>query len=224
MLDANQIRRLLDSKEFSQLIDRILMNGRCRSSLTRQMLRKKDVAVVSAIGLGLQRIIELTYRPTPMADALAKQVMDFQDQRGLFRTGMTANGSGGERRCAAAPFATSTCGQDFTVGVLGASAVALRGLIGWRRQHETNRAFNNLEGSDVIQRGLDGIAGLFEIQKESGDWLQYAIDWAIVLWQLGDIEAFRAAVPIDELLDLLDSARAELSDDELCRYAHAVAA
>ena len=225
MLAANQIARLLESKDFAQLVDRILTNGRCRSLLARQMLRQAGVVKVAAIGLGLQRIIELTYRPTPMADSLATMLLELQLESGLFNVVLDGDGCGDERRSAVAPFRPGAVAPvREQLGVLGASAVAIHGLIRWRRQSECARAANLAVASTAVERGLDAIAEVFDRHKETGQWADFAVDWAIVLWQLGDIEAFRARVPIDELLDMLDAGDANLLHDELCKHAQAVAA
>ena len=60
MISQNQIERMIEAREYRQLVVRILGNGRCRSRLAEQLLKRSDVAQAAALGLALQRLGELT--------------------------------------------------------------------------------------------------------------------------------------------------------------------
>lgn len=223
MLTATQIVRLIETGDSISVVDRILANGRCRSPLAKRTLRQPKVAPVAALGLGLQRISELSYRPTPMADRIAECLAAMQCDDGMFRAGcetVQSSAGGGRRRAATLePIAAS----DADV-VVAATAVALRGLIAWRQLGEPNRLSNVALSPDAVERGLDAIAAAFERDLENNALHRHARAWAIVLWQLGDVDRFRARVAVDDLLDVIEAGDAETVSDDISRYAQAVAA
>src|SRR4029453_197859 len=108
MISQNQIVRLLDGKEYRHLVERILSNGRCRSSAARSALTRQTTAEPAALGLGLQRLLELTYRPSPTADRICARLMHMQQPDGLFADSETRHES-----------------------LLAASAVALGAVVLW---------------------------------------------------------------------------------------------
>ena len=198
MISQNQIVRLLDGKEYRHLVERILSNGRCRSSAARSALTSQTAAEPAALGLGLQRLLELTYRPSPAADRICDRLIHMQQPDGLFTDSETRHES-----------------------LLAASAVALRALVMWiDLQRHAGRGVA-VGASDAVSRGITALAERF-----SGgiDAHTDAVGWAIVLWQLGDVPAFRRAIPIDQLLEQLDESGTDLLEDELSRFAHAMAA
>jgi hypothetical protein len=204
MISQHQIVRLVEAREdaaAAQLIDRILANGRCRSTLARQTLTRSNALEVAALGLAIQRICEITYRPAPQSAALMARLLQLQRDDGTFRA--------------------SPIGDDETI--LAATAVAIRALIAHQSQCAAFNMQLNAVVNHAIARGIDSLA------RAATNCLrdQLIIDpacWAIVLWQLGDIPDFRAHVPTEPLLDLLDQTGAQMIEDELTRYAHAMAA
>lgn len=200
MISMNQIVRLAQAGEHRQLIVRILANGRCRSELARRVLCRADAAPVASLGLALQRLTEILYQRSSAADQVARRIVDLQRCDGLF----------GDQS------------QPLDDALLGASAVALRGLITWMAQNQGARDELAAAVAAAIGRGLDALQGL-HAQGEKRIAAPGA-GWAIVLWQLGDVDSFRAAISVRAVLEMLDEAGADFVEDELCRYAHAMAA
>lgn len=201
MISQQQILRLIETREFRQLIARILANGRCRSTLARQTLARPDAVEVAAIGLATQRLCEITYRPAPQSAALILRLLQLQHEDGTF--------------------SAATCGDED--GILAATAVALRALVSYQSQCSAFSIPLNQQIEDAIARGLNALANAAAaqlIQQRLND----PACWAIVLWQLGDVAEFRQRVCIDSLLNLLTETGAEIIEDELARYAHAMAA
>jgi len=198
MISQNQIARLLECQEHRHLVDRVLSNGRCRSNAARRALSREGALASAALGLGLQRLVELTYRPSAIADRVCAQLIAMQRPDGLFTNSNIQHES-----------------------LLSASAVAVRALTMWiDLQRHAGRGVT-AGASDAVSRGIAALAGRF---LGGIDAHADAVGWAVVLWQLGDVPAFRRAVPTDRLLERLDESAADLLEDELSRYAHAMAA
>lgn len=199
MISQNQILRLVEAHEYRQLVDRILTNGRCRSQLARGMLNRPEAVPASALGLALQRLAELTYRPSELAEILARRLATLQRPDGLFGHGISPSNE----------------------TLLAATATAVRGLM-TTASHGPNAS---LEFCGPISIAID--RGLAALAQRYGDGQHVGVDavgWAIVLWQLGDVPEFRRLVPVDDLLAMLDESETDVVEDELCRYAHAMAA
>lgn len=199
MISMNQIARMIDHECHAQLIDRILSNGRCRSALVRQVLMESDALPTAALGLALQRISEMTYRPEPLSDSIAQHLLTLQRADGLF---------------------AGTADANLNIS-LAATAVAVRGLI----THQSQRGMAGFATvspiNTAVDRALDALA--FHLSQNDGKTLNTTVQ-AIILWQLGDVESFRARICIEDVVSQLDEAGAELLHDDLCRFAHAMAA
>lgn len=204
MISQHQIVRLIESREVAaatQLIERILANGRCRSALARRMLARPGAVEPAALGLAIQRICEMTYRPAPNSALLVSRLLELQSPNGTFGSASLGDND----------------------AFLAASAVAIRALVAYRSQCAAFQTQSNARVNFAIAQGIDALA------HHAADCLRDQIilapvAWAIVLWQLGDVVEFRARVRTDAMLDLLDQTGAELIEDELARYAHAMAA
>ncbi len=208
MISQHQIARLIEAHEYRQLIERILSNGRCRSAMAKRMLTKSDAAPAASLGLSLQRLSEITYSPTELAGSLTRRLLSLQRDDGFFAEGNQTEAS-----------------------TLAATAVALRGLITFNAQQQWTHSVNRLSlnpTTDVltaitaaINLGLAALANEYE-KSHAPDTL--AAGWAIALWQLGDVADFRRLISINDLLTALDESATDLVEDELSRYAHAMAA
>lgn len=201
MISQHQIVRLLETKEFRQLIERILANGRCRSVLARRVLARPEAAEVAALGLAIQRLCEITYRPAPQTAALVSRLLQHQRPDGTFATAPTGDEN----------------------AILASTSVAIRALIAHRSQAA---AFGTPAAAPVdhaIARGVNMLATA-AMQRLDHEHIDSPAAWAIILWQLGDVDQFRNRVSTESLLELLDQAGAEIIEDELTRYAHAMAA
>jgi hypothetical protein len=197
MISQSQIDRLLGSEDYGRLIERILSNGRCRSIVARDTLRQPGALLPAALGLALQRITELTYRPAPLADRLALSLVAIQREDGMFGSDS-----------ASAP------------AELAATAIALRGLIGWIACRPTRADEHVQESRSAVARGLQALSR----RSRAPDLQVDALGWAIALWQMGDLVEFRSAVAIEKLLQAVGDCGAELIEPDLRRYARAMAA
>ena len=201
MISQHLIVRLIEAREYRQLIDRILANGRCRSPLAKRTLMRPEAAEVAAIGLAIQRICEITYRPAPQAAALVERLLQLQREDGKFN---------------------AATGADHEV-ILAATAVAIRALISYQDQ---GSALGLSGDSRVHHANARGVAALERAAASclNKRMLDAPACWAIILWQLGDVAEFRQNICVEAILDLLNACGAEIIEEELARYAHAMAA
>jgi hypothetical protein len=199
MITPRQIERLVELQEYRQLVERILTNGRCRSRAALALLKRADVAAPAAIGLALQRLAEITYGPSDLANDLARRLIAMQRRDGMYGGGPNPSSE----------------------SLIAATATALRGLLSCVSQQSST----NVAAQQPILQAIDsGVAALAKQFKCDAKVQHDAAAWAIALWQLGDEPRFRQAVPVPELLNLLDTWGTDVLEDELCRYALAMAA
>ena len=195
MISRVQIQRMVETGAWGRLVQRILANGRCRSAAARQRLSEPGPAMVAGLGLALQRLCELTYGPTDIADRLACRLLRLQRPDGLF---------GGRESPS-----------------LAASAVALRGLLTWGEQGGRSAAGPHHRLDSAIERGIAAIAAtLSRPGQRSSD----RVDVEVVLWQLGHNDAFRRAVPVTRIAPSPAGSERRRGGDDLTRFATAAAA
>jgi hypothetical protein len=196
MLTTDQIVRLVDARAYAPLLQRVFGNGRCPCRAMLLRLSENGRAPAAALGLGLQRMVELTYRPGDEALPVTARLLGMQAASGLF---------GGEDG-----------------GAVGVTAAALRGLLEWldhSRADDDAAASLRALAFATVQRGL---AALASRQRRCGSMGDGPVDAAIVLWQLrGRPES--AAIRWSDLSAWLDSARAGDEDLQLTRFARAAA-
>lgn len=200
MISQRQITRMLQVGQFQQLVKRILLNGRCRSSIASQLLSQPAVAEPVAIGLALQRTSELWYRTDDSLDELALRLVKLQ----------IADGSVGTLRM-------SDCGTR-----IAATSVALRAWLGWIENTAANANCELRESvKTAIGRGLESVrrALLADRSVETSP-----ASWALVVLQLGDRAEFREAVCLPSLMHRLETCGAGVMLDDLFSYARAMAA
>ncbi len=200
MISQNQILRLVEAQEHRQLVVRVLANGRCRSEMARRVLTSPHAAPVASLGLALQRLGEIEYQHSGATDRLVCRLLDMQRDDGLL----------------------GQSDQPVDDALIGASAAALRGLMMWAAADRGNHNGLARSANRAVAHGLDALRHLYVLHSAKN--AAFGAGWAIALWQLGDVEAFRKAIPVKDLLATLDESSAELVEDELCRYAHAMAA
>ena len=199
MISQNQIARLVELEEYPQLVNRILANGRCRSSLARRVLSQPECAAPAATGLALQRAVELTYAPAALSAKLARKLVVMQRRDGFFGYGReTPRGL-----------------------LLAATGTALGGLLSWSAQNRCCGAMVDPSVTSAIEFGLAALATCYSSGGITDD---DAVGWAIVLWQLGGHAEFRCVVPVRELSELLEEVTSDLVGDDLSRYARVMAA
>jgi hypothetical protein len=202
MITQTQIVRLIEAQEYSRLADRLLSNGRCHSAQAIDRLARPEAAAPVALGLGLQRLCELTYWPHPHGAGIAHRLVRIQRRDGSFVSGTESS-------------------ADATLAV---TATALRGLIDWLAQHD--HSGRNDDRLALIRNSIDrawhALAAAFATARASDQWDHVA--WAIVLWQLGDCDDARLNLPIDRIRrEIEDSSAAPIADD-LTRLALTMAA
>jgi hypothetical protein len=191
MISPSQIERMVAAGAYGRLVGRILSNGRCRSVEARSRLAQPPAAAAAGLGLALQRLCELTYGPSAMTARLVKRLLLLQHADGLF----------------GADAATSPA----------ATAVAIRGLLAWRDQLEEAGHIVDPALQRAIERGL---AALIAAASGNTEAVVDQTDREIILWQLGQCDAFRRALPAASI----PAAPAAVPHDDLTRFATAAAA
>lgn len=93
MMNISKIERLIDAGQWLDLIEALVANGRPMPLSLRLRLGEPDSVVMSALGLSLQRIVELTYTLGPEALETAARLCDHF---------FTVAGAGPARPCGAA--------------------------------------------------------------------------------------------------------------------------
>jgi hypothetical protein len=198
MLTIPHILRLIEAEAYGRLIERVLANGRCDSPDICRRLSRPDVRVPAALGLALQRCVELSYSPTAVAGALVGRLLDQQRGDGLF-------------------------GSASHESQLIATAVALRSLADLplppgegKGEGVTDSTLNS-----AINEARDSLAHL----ANAIDWLALSpVAAAIALWQLGDRPNLRGAWSGAAWANLARCAESTSAPRSLHRFALAFAA
>ena len=81
MLSLNLIDRTLEQREYDRLLRELARNGLIMPLPLRIRLGQGPVA---AVALGLRRVVELTYGPTPLARRLVAELLERQRPDGTF--------------------------------------------------------------------------------------------------------------------------------------------
>ncbi len=76
MLSTHKIERLIDSADWSTLLEALVENGRPMPLALRLQLLEDASLPVAALGLALQRLVELTYAPSAPALEAAVRLSD----------------------------------------------------------------------------------------------------------------------------------------------------
>lgn len=167
MISQSHIIRLVENEAYRQLIDRILDNGRCGSAITRRVLRHESCAAPVALGLGLQRLVELTYAPAASSELLAERLTMRQAKDGLFGQ---PNGFGENVAADREASGIEAPGiQADRESRLAATGVALAALLSWADQC---RGAGKTVSSRVIasiNAGLAALARLAEPAERSAE-------------------------------------------------------
>lgn len=198
MLSLRHIERMVESKAYSRLIQRILANGYCdRPSAIQRLLEPRAVSP-AALGFALQRVLELSYGPLELADHLVGMLLLLQshDEKGDYE-------------------------KLVIISPMSARAVVLRSLLKWQMQvglqPKSDQASLIAQVSLAIERGLTELGR--QISSESGEGVD-PIDAFLIHWQLGDFAAAKKRIDFPALITRLNQA----SDQSLRSYAYASAA
>lgn len=188
MISIPKIIRLVAAGQDERLLDEVVRNGRSMPLAVRMRLSEPGVLPAAAAGLALQRVCELTYRPTEASIALMRRVLDRQ-QLGA------AEGS---------------------FGSVAGTAIALAGLLGVVHQFDAlpgsaSPRFIDEQLESAVRSALEpAIESLARAQErglfEGGAGLiGDGIDSAIVVWQLGFEPRFTSAIRFEALLEAIDT-------------------
>ncbi len=74
MMNASRIDRLVRADRLEQLLEEVLSNGRRLPLAARAVLHDGPALEMAAIGLALQRLVELTYTPQALSVSLAERL------------------------------------------------------------------------------------------------------------------------------------------------------
>lgn len=188
MISLPRLARLAEAREFDRLLDEVARNGRPLPLPVRLRLSQPDSLPAAATGLALQRVVQLTYRPSALIALLARTLLDLQQDDGSFgSTGATA----------------------IAVASLLALADQVRSIpAAWARLEDRSGSARSATREELEHAALRAMHALFEAQERTigalidgqtgliGD----KLDSAIVLWQLGTDPRFAAMIRYEDLL------------------------
>lgn len=217
MLSLRHIERMVESKAYPRLIQRILANGRCDRPSAIQRLLDPGAVSPAALGFALQRVLELAYGPVPLADHLIRMLLALQspmeesEHQVIIRPPY-------ERVSTEAGVDHDSLSPNVSIAV---QAVVIRSLLNWHGQAGDQRT---PEQASLISRvGLAVDQGL----KALGRQITPAsvgsidpIDAFIIHWQLGDLTAAKKRIDFHALIARLNQA----SDRTMRNYAYSAAA
>lgn len=183
MISLPRVSRLADESAFDTLLDDIIRNGRPLPLSVRMRLSEPDTLPSAAMGLALQRVLELTYRPTPVSTTLLRGLLMCTREDGSF-------GSISATAVALAALSAFIAQLEaLPGGCRGGSGRYIDADLEAALRNSAARATAHLgERWRAAQRVRGGRALL-------GD----EIDTAIALWQLALCPAFGRAVPVETL-------------------------
>jgi hypothetical protein len=193
MLSDNLIHRLFDTQDHGRMIGCLADNGTAMP-LTLQARLAQPVA---AAGLGLRRLVELTYGPTPLSHDMADALLAGQLPDGSFQ---------------------GTCHRDPL-----ATATAAAGLAAVLREYHRQDARRRCRLADALDRALASLAAM---QREDGLFCHgddrtpedRALTSAFVLLLLARLPGFREAIRFADLMTWFDERADRLNDETLQLY------
>ncbi len=187
MLSDNLIKKLFDTQDHGRMIGCLADNG----TTMPLALQARLTQPVAAAGLGLRRLVELTYGPTPLSRDMTAALLDGQGPDGSFQ---------------------GTCDRDPL-----ATATAVGGLAAVLREHHGRNTQSCPDLGDALDRAL---ASLCAMQMEDGLFCHgddrtiedRALTSAFVLFLLARLPGFREAIRFADLMTWFDE-RADRLDD-----------
>ena len=230
MLKHFRVAKLVDSGDFDRLLNEVQMNTRQLPLPLRLRLSGEASLEVSAVGLALSRLTELSYRPEPPVEALIARLVGLQNDEGWFAAATTQeHGARAEATITASAIALSALrAVQRQIAALPGSRVGMRFLSGdleeklelaverglaWlsRRAEEQAEAFApeaperfGWAEQDEELESDDRFAS--REQRPAIRLLGDELDTAVVLWQLGADTRVSAAIGMAELAEAARSA------------------
>ncbi|HBS29326.1 MAG TPA: hypothetical protein DEB06_07715 [Phycisphaerales bacterium] len=185
MINMPRLVRLACDGHFDAMLGEVVRNGRPLPLSVRLRLSQPDSLAPAALGLALQRVLELTYRPTDTSVSLLRELLARALPDGSFGSvSATAIALaallGFEHQVNSLPGARTGDGSRYIDPALRATL-----------QRAIADALGRLGAQWALGERTDGHAALL------GD----DIDTAVVLWQLAFCPAFGRVVPLGALFE-----------------------
>lgn len=189
MISLPRIARQMVEGQFDAILSDVVRNGRPLPLSVRLRLSEPEALPVSALGLALQRVLELTYRPTEVSIALLRGLLDRAREDGSF-------------------------GSLSATAVALASMLAFRAQIDALPGVKSGAVDRYLDPAldGALRRSIEGALGAlsaaWDIAQDEAigpALLGDEIDTAVALWQLAFAPAFGRAVPIAALFDAAEA-------------------
>ncbi|MDX2114173.1 MAG: hypothetical protein SFZ24_00950 [Planctomycetota bacterium] len=186
--------RLAEAGEYARLLDEAQRGGRPLPLRVRLRLSEAGSLEAAGLGLALQRVVQLTYKPTPLSLVLVDHLLASQSRRGGF-------GSPGSTAVAVAALLALRDQVASLPGGRGPALGAGKGPVSAELAEAIERAAHeglhalHLAQSRAEDDGVETHAGMI------GD----SLDTAIVLWQLALEPRFARVVRFAELLSSVES-------------------
>ncbi len=177
MISLPKLNSLARERRFEDLLEEVTRNGRPLPLEIRLRLSEPEAAPIAGLSLAIQRVCELTYRPTPVLIGLAERLLEFQKPDGTF----------GAPACTALAFAA--------LDDIESQLSALPG--------EASPRYIDADLAGAIERAAsEALASLVRAQRASrraliGD----DIDTTVALWRLLDSPRFGRAIDLPALVD-----------------------
>jgi hypothetical protein len=193
MLSDNLIQKLFDTHDHDRMIGCLADNG----TTMPLALQSRLTQPTASVGLGLRRLVELTYGSTPLSREMTDSLIHGQQPDGSFQ---------------------GTCNRDPL-----ATAAAAAGLAAVLREHHGRNTPCDPSLTDALDRAL---ASLATMQMEDGllchgddrTLEDRALTSAFVLFLLARLPGFREAARFADLMTWFDERADRLDDDALELY------
>lgn len=170
--------------QFDRILEDVLRNGRQIPLQARMRLEGADTLPAAALGLALQRVTELTYRPSDAALTLLERLLNRQRPTGSF-------GSIAGTAVALAALHAALSQHDALPGARGSGRYMSRELEARAREAAAQATHFLVQSQD---------ADALDDEEGPGGLIGEPIDTAIVLWQLGLDTRFTRAVRFEALM------------------------
>jgi len=209
MLSDHLIQKLFDTQDHGRMIACLAENGTAMPLALQARLAQP----IAAAGLGLRRLVELTYGPTPLGHDMADALLAAQSPDGSF-----------QGTCDRDPLATATAAAGLAAVLreapVGRGFATNRGLAGGLEQDDPRAS----RLADALDRALASLAAM---QMEDGLFCHgddrtledRALTSAFVLFLLARLPGFREAIRFADLMTWFDE-RADRLGDETLQFYH----
>lgn len=202
MLSVTLIQKLFDTHDHGRMIGCLADNG----TTMPLALQARLTQPVAAMGLGLRRLVELTYGPTPLSREMTDSLLDGQLPDGSF-----------QGTCERDPLATATAAAGL--------AAVLREIRGFRGG-QGDRGQNAQRVSHLVDALDRALASLAAMQMQDGLFCHgddrteqdRALTSAFVLFLLARQPGFRETTRFADLMTWFDERANRLDNDTLQLY------